>query len=55
MKSHLTIQRHLAICKRIVEAYGGMIKVKTVKGKGTTFTATLPIDPKVKGGGEKFG
>jgi PAS domain S-box-containing protein len=33
----------LAICKRIVEAHGGTIKVKTAIGKGTTFTVSLPI------------
>jgi PAS domain S-box-containing protein len=42
----------LAICKRIVEAHGGTITVKTVRDKGTTFTVTLPIEQKseVKGG-----
>jgi PAS domain S-box-containing protein len=34
----------LAICKRIVEAHGGTISFKTTKGKGTTFTVTLPIE-----------
>ena len=34
----------LAICKRIIEAQGGAISVKTVKGQGTTFTITLPVD-----------
>jgi signal transduction histidine kinase len=42
----------LAICKRIVEAHGGTITVKTVKNQGTTFTITLPIEPKVEVGGE---
>jgi len=41
----------LAICKRIV-AHGGTIAVKTAKGIGKTFTVTLPIEPKVKMGGE---
>ena len=34
----------LAICKRIVEAHGGTISFKTAKGKGTTFTVTLPVE-----------
>ena len=42
----------LAICKRIVEAHGGNITVQSVLGKGTTFTVTLPIEPKSKVGGE---
>jgi signal transduction histidine kinase len=33
----------LAICKRIIEAHGGDIIVKSAVGKGTTFTVTLPI------------
>jgi two-component system, sporulation sensor kinase A len=32
----------LPICKRIVEAHGGVILVDTQKGKGTTFTLVLP-------------
>jgi PAS domain S-box-containing protein len=44
----------LAICKRIIEAHGGKITVKTAKGKGTTFTVTLPIEPKLEIGGEKI-
>ena len=44
----------LAICKRIVEAHGGKITVKTAKGKGTTFIVTLPIEPKPEIGGEKI-
>jgi signal transduction histidine kinase len=34
----------LATCKRIIEAQGGAISVKTVNGQGTTFTITLPVD-----------
>jgi signal transduction histidine kinase len=34
----------LAICKRIVDAHGGKITVNTVKGKGTTFTITFPLE-----------
>ena len=33
----------LAICKRLVEAHGGTIRVKTAIGKGTTFIVTLPF------------
>jgi signal transduction histidine kinase len=33
----------LSICKRIVEAHGGTITVKTELNKGTTFTVTLPL------------
>lgn len=44
----------LSICKRIVEAHGGNISVKSTIGKGTTFTVTIPIKPKSEGG-EKYG
>jgi signal transduction histidine kinase len=43
----------LAICKRIVEAHGGTITVKTATGEGTTFKIALPIEPKTEIGGEK--
>jgi PAS domain S-box-containing protein len=36
----------LAICKRIVDAHGGLIGVETEKGKGTVFKITLPIEAK---------
>jgi PAS domain S-box-containing protein len=36
----------LAICKRIIEAHGGLIKVETEKSKGTTFKVILPIETK---------
>jgi PAS domain S-box-containing protein len=44
----------LAICKRIVEAHEGKITVETAKGKGTTFTVTLPVEAKPKVRGDKF-
>ena len=43
----------LAICKRFVEAHGGKVTVESVVGKGTTFTVTLPIEPRSENGGEK--
>jgi len=33
----------LAVCKKVVEAHGGSITVKSVVGKGTTFTVKIPI------------
>jgi two-component system sporulation sensor kinase C len=33
----------LPMCKRIIEAHGGEIKVESTEGKGTTFTIYLPI------------
>jgi two-component system, sensor histidine kinase ChiS len=44
----------LAICKRIIEAHGGKIKVESTPGKGTTFTVSLPIKPKTNFGGENI-
>jgi PAS domain S-box-containing protein len=44
----------LAICKRIVEAHGGTITVKTAKGKGTTFTLNLPMEPRCEISEEKI-
>jgi hypothetical protein len=37
----------------IVEAHGGKIAVESVVGKGTSFTVTLPVEPKSEVGGEK--
>ena len=33
----------LAICKRIIEAHSGSIRVESTEGKGTVFTIRLPI------------
>jgi signal transduction histidine kinase/putative methionine-R-sulfoxide reductase with GAF domain len=35
----------LPICKRIVEAHGGKVTVKSAVAKGTTFTISIPINP----------
>jgi signal transduction histidine kinase len=43
----------LPICKRMVEAHGGSIRVESAVGKGTTFIITLPINHKTQEGGEK--
>lgn len=37
----------LAICKRMVDAHQGKIAVKSEIGKGTKFTITLPLEPKL--------
>jgi signal transduction histidine kinase len=38
----------LAISKRIVEAHQGRITVQSVKGKGSTFTVTIPREFSLK-------
>jgi signal transduction histidine kinase len=40
----------LSICKRIVEAHGGRITVKSTPGKGTSFIISLPAETIPKGG-----
>jgi signal transduction histidine kinase len=35
----------LAITKKIVEAHGGKVEVKSAPGQGTTFTVSIPIYP----------
>jgi PAS domain S-box-containing protein len=40
----------LPICKRVVEAHGGSISVKSAVGKGTTLTVALRIKPESEGG-----
>jgi signal transduction histidine kinase len=44
----------LAICRRIIEAHQGRISVESIVGEGTTFTITIPVEPKPRvEGGEK--
>jgi PAS domain S-box-containing protein len=38
----------LPICKRIVEAHNGRITVNSVLNKGTKFTVTVPVKPKME-------
>jgi len=44
----------LAICNRIVKAHEGEISVQSTVGKGTTFTVTIPIKPKPRGGEKEW-
>jgi two-component system sensor histidine kinase HydH len=34
----------LSVCKRLVEAHGGSITVKSEVGRGTTFTIEIPLE-----------
>jgi two-component system cell cycle sensor histidine kinase/response regulator CckA len=43
----------LPICKRIVEAHGGKISLKSTLGKGTTVTVTIPVSPRPMETGEE--
>ena len=43
----------LPICKRIAEAHGGKLSVKSKIGKGTTVTVTIPVNPKSVNAGEE--
>jgi signal transduction histidine kinase len=38
----------LPICRRLVEAHGGRISVTSTVGEGSTFTVTLPIQPRIE-------
>jgi len=44
----------LAISKRMVEAHGGQITIETIKDKGSTFTVSLPTEPKPNAREEKI-
>jgi len=37
----------LTLVKGIIEAHGGTIAVKSERGKGTTFTVTIPLDARL--------
>jgi PAS domain S-box-containing protein len=43
----------LPICKRFVEGHGGKISVESLVGEGSTFTVTLPIEPRTEEKDEK--
>jgi len=37
----------LSIVHKIVKGHGGSIHVRTAVGQGTTFTVSLPVEPRV--------
>jgi PAS domain S-box-containing protein len=43
----------LPICRRIVEAHGGKIRVESTAGKGTAVTVTIPVNPEPVDEGEE--
>jgi two-component system sporulation sensor kinase A len=43
----------LPICRRIIEAHGGKLSVKSTAGKGTTVTVTIPVNPEPADEGEE--
>ena len=43
----------LPICRRLVEAHGGKLSVKSMAGKGTTVTVTIPVNPEPVDEGEE--
>ena len=41
----------LSICSRIIDFFGGTIKVRSKLGEGTVFTIILPVDKVLTGKG----
>jgi signal transduction histidine kinase len=37
----------LSIVKKIVEMHGGKVTVQSIKGKGSTFSFSIPIDRQI--------